>query len=115
MATARARAGRGAAAHAAGRDHLAEQLDTVSDKDPTIWWPRAGRLAGPWKHRRGNLVFGPGYIGLSARTVASIAPRPSASMVSAVVPWNRAKAWVARPTGVSAPQPNPSSAPQAHA
>ena len=109
--------GRGGAAHAyaVGHDRLAEQLGTVSDKDPTIWWPPAGRRVGPWKHRRGNLVFGPGYIGLSARTVASIAPRPSASMVSAVVPWNRANAWVAWPTGVSAPQPNPSSAPQAHA
>ena len=27
-------------------------------------------------------------------------------MVSAVVPWNRAKACVAPPTGVSAPHPN---------
>ena len=105
----------GAHAYAAGHDRLAERLDTVSGKDPTVWSLRAGRLVGPRKHRRGNLVFGPGYIGLSARTVASSAVRPSASMVSAVVPWNRAKAWVAWPTGVSAPQPNPSSAPQAHA
>ena len=80
--------GRGRAAHAyaPGHDHLAEQPDTVSDKGPTVWWLRAGRLVGPRKHRRGNLICGPGYTGLSARTVASIAPRPNASMVSAVVP-----------------------------
>ena len=43
------------------------------------------------------------YTGRSTRTVASNALRPIASMASAVVPWNRAKAWTARLGIVSGP------------
>ena len=86
-------------------------LDPPSHDGGELGLACAGRVIRAWAGCR----CGSRYVGLNARTVTSSAVRPSASMVSAVVPWNRAKAWVARPTGVSAPHPNPSSAPHAHA